>query len=77
MVANPIRIEVEAHDPETGFTRRAVNKPSGSFTVLLPDLTEATDVVLMGSALKAENNAGRAQRLVSFPLKGEPRKRGR
>jgi hypothetical protein len=49
---DPLRqdVEVFSPDPEQSVARTPVDKPSGIFTVLVPDLEEADHVALMSSA---------------------------
>jgi hypothetical protein len=49
---DPLRQDVEifSPDPEQSVARTPVEKPSGIFTVLVPDLDEADHVALMSSA---------------------------
>jgi hypothetical protein len=49
---DPLRqdVEVFSPDPEQSVARTPVEKPSGIFTVLVPDLDEADHVTLMSSA---------------------------
>jgi len=49
---DPLRqdVEVFSPDPEQSVARTPVEKPSGIFTVLVPDLDEADHVTLMTSA---------------------------
>jgi hypothetical protein len=73
---NPIQFDVESHDPELGTRRHAVEKPRGVFTVLVPDVADARDLIVVASPLDAERRAAPAEPLVRFRL-GEQRKRGR
>lgn len=49
---DPLRQDVEifSPDPEQSVARTPVEKPSGIFTVLVPDLEEADHVTLMSSS---------------------------
>lgn len=75
VASNPIQFEVESHDPETGFRRHAVEKPRGVVSVLLPDLPEATRLVIVSSPLQPEKHAAPAEPLASIAL-DEGGKRG-
>jgi hypothetical protein len=67
---DPLRqdVEVFSPDPEQSVARTPVEKPSGIFTVLVPDLEEADHVTLMSStapelarfSLRADSEGGDA-----------------
>lgn len=76
ILSDPIQFDVESHDPELGSRRHPVEKPSGTFTVLVPDVPDARDLIVVASPLDAERRAAPAEPLVRFRL-GEQRKRGR
>jgi hypothetical protein len=77
ITGHPIRSEVEEHDPDTGFHRHAVEKPTGVFTVLLPDLPKAATLVIVGSPVKPEQHAKPATPLATFPFRQSEQGRAR
>jgi hypothetical protein len=52
VMQNPISADAEvfSDDPERSIARIEVEKPVGAFTALVPDLPDATQVALVGSA---------------------------
>jgi hypothetical protein len=72
---DPLRqdVEVFSPDPEQSIVRTPVEKPSGVFTVLVPDLEEADHIALMTSAapsIQRETAArGPATELARFSLR--------
>jgi hypothetical protein len=65
--------EVFSPDPEQTIARVPVEKPSGAFAVLVPDLDEADHVALMGSTAPgmalAATGRGPASELARFSLR--------
>ncbi len=69
---NPIRVDVEAYDPEGGPRRYPVKRPRGIFVVLVPDLPKADALVLMSSPLDPRRKLESAQPLAKIPLRERP-----
>jgi len=71
-VYNPLRTRVEVHSPDR--QPRVLTGPpqAGTFSVLVPDIPEASRVVVFGAPLdeaKARAVEGRSEELASFELK--------
>jgi hypothetical protein len=67
---NPIQQEVEAFEEDGTAVRAAVEKPTGVFTFLVPDLPGADHVALVSSPLEPEQGAAKpAELLTSIPMR--------
>ena len=72
VMQDPLRqdVEVFSPDPKEPVTRRPVEKPSGSFSVVVPDLEEADHVALLSSrAPSAHAPARPATEFARFSLR--------
>jgi hypothetical protein len=79
VVHQPLRFEVEIFPERRGdaITRRAVDHPRGTFSLLVPDLPDAETVVLFSSPLEPEKSGEAARELLSVELRGgRPGSRG-
>lgn len=75
--ANPIvtSVELPTGDFDRPFVRQDVEKPSGTFFVLVPELPEARDVVLFSSPIvpgDAERSLQAASELARVSLRDDP-----
>ena len=70
VLADPIRrgVEVFSDDPAQGIVRAPVERPSGMFVVLVPDLGAADHLALMGSAPGPEGARAAASEILRVPL---------
>lgn len=67
---NPVKQEVEAFEPDGSATRHVVDRPSGVFTVLVPDIPEADHVAIVSGPLTARQTFDRpAELLTRLPLR--------
>jgi hypothetical protein len=67
---DPIRSEVEAFEEDGSATRAIVDKPSGVFTVLVPDIPEADHVAVVSSPRDPEQRMARPAKLMTrLPLR--------
>src|SRR6266508_2208561 len=69
VMENPVQFDVEVHDPERGPYRRAVEEPKGVFTILIPDLPEAQEIVFVSSPLDPAESAGPAEQVARLTLR--------
>ncbi len=71
VASNPIQQEVEAFEPDGTATRHVIEKPSGVFTVLVPDVPEADHVAVVSSPRAAHLVATAAAGVVAtLPIRG-------
>jgi hypothetical protein len=75
VVANPLPTDVEVYDPETGPRRHPTRRSSAAFAVLIPDLPDASNLVIMSSPLDPRLRMAAAVPLARIPLGGKRRRR--
>jgi hypothetical protein len=73
---NPVQSDVEIFDPERGPHRHAVKDPEGVFTVLVPDMPDAEEIVFVSSPFDPAKRQNAARKVAAMPLRGRGRKRG-
>jgi hypothetical protein len=68
---NPIRFEREVfpEDPKQSPHWVKIKKPAGIFELLVPDIPEATEVVLFSSPLKPEESGKPAEEIGKYPIR--------
>jgi len=73
---NPIRFEREVfpEDPQESPHWVKIKKPAGIFELLVPDIPEATEVVLFSSPLKPEESGKPAEEIGRYPIRDSPGK---
>ena len=69
---NPIRhfAEVRSDDPDRPLAMHEVKDPSGIFTILIPDITEAVEVALFSSPLEEDKRLLPSVEIARFELRG-------
>jgi hypothetical protein len=72
---NPVQSDVEVFDPE-GLHRHAVEDPTGVFTVLVPDMPDAEEIVFVSSPSDPAKRQNAARRVAAMPLPRRRKKRG-
>lgn len=70
VLADPVRrgVEVFSDDPEQGIVRAPVERPSGMFVVLVPDLGEADHLALFGTSPGLEGLRSAASEILRVRL---------
>lgn len=70
VLADPVRrgVEVFSDDPAQGIVRAPVERPSGMFVVLVPDLGDADHLALFGSSPGPEGLRAAASEILRVPL---------
>ncbi|MGH3901173.1 MAG: hypothetical protein ACRDTA_23570 [Pseudonocardiaceae bacterium] len=70
VLADPVRrgVEVFSDDPAQGIVRAPVERPSGLFVVLVPDLGEADHLALFGSSPGPAGLRAAANEILRVPL---------
>jgi hypothetical protein len=76
VMPNPVQSDVEIFDPEEGPHRHAVEEPEGVFTVLVPDMPDAEEIVFVSSPPDPAKRQNAARKVAAMPLRGRRRKRG-
>lgn len=74
LLHDPIRrdAEVFSEDPERSVARIPVERPSGVFAVLVPEIDEADEVALIGTPLEERAALAPAREIARFSLAEEP-----
>ncbi len=74
LMQDPIRhdVEVFADDPDRSVARIPLERPSGVFAVLIPEIEEADHVALIGTPLEERPALARAREIARFSLADEP-----
>jgi hypothetical protein len=70
---NPIRhyAEIRSDDPDRPLTMQEVRDPSGTFTILIPEIAQAAEIALFSSPFEEKKRLLPAVEIARFELGGE------
>lgn len=71
VLSNPVRLHAEVPDDAGGFTNLLLRQPRGVFFAIVPELDEASQVVVYSSELAPDAKPGPARPIGTFPLRGQ------